>query len=74
MSTIIPVPLEWVESVAELRLPESADRRLQLLMDRNTDGSLTPEESEELKALVDLSESLSLVRARALHSLGKKPE
>ena len=73
MSTVIEAPLELVESIAALRLPPKADRRLQDLMDRNTNGSLTSEEREDLEALVELSESISLVRAKALHVLGRKP-
>jgi hypothetical protein len=42
-------------------------------MDRNTDGTLRPDEKEELEALVELSETISLVRAEALHVLGRKP-
>ena len=62
-----------VEAVAALRLPARADRCLQALMDRNTNGALTPGEREELEALVELSESIALVRAKALHLLGRKP-
>jgi hypothetical protein len=60
-----------IESVAELRLPPRSDRRLQLLMDRNTNGLLTDEERDELEALVELSESISLIRAQASHVLGR---
>jgi hypothetical protein len=42
-------------------------------MDRNTNGELTPEEEEELEALVELSETIALVRAQALRLLGRKP-
>lgn len=42
-------------------------------MDRNTDGGLTAAEREELEALVELSETLSLVRAQALDVLGRQP-
>jgi len=43
-------------------------------MDRNTDGLLNRAERAELETLVELSESLSLVRGEALHLLGRKPE
>jgi hypothetical protein len=46
MSAVIEAPVEMVEAVADLRLPPKADRRLQELMDRNTNGALTPEERE----------------------------
>jgi hypothetical protein len=73
MATVVQAPLEMVEAVAALRLPPKADRRVQDLMDRDTDGALTPGEREELEALVELSEALALVRAQALHLLGRKP-
>ena len=41
-------------------------------MDRNNDGQLTDNEREELESLVEMSESLSLVRAEALRLLGRK--
>jgi hypothetical protein len=73
MGAVVQAPLEMIEAVAALRLPPKADRRVQDLMDRNTEGALTPGEREELEALVELSESMSLVRAQALHLLGRKP-
>ncbi len=42
-------------------------------MDRNTEGLLEPVERDELEALVELSERLSLVRGEALQILGKRP-
>jgi hypothetical protein len=71
--SIIKVPLDFVEAVADLRLPPKADRRLQHLMDRNTDGRLSESERAELESLVEVGESLSLLRARALHLLGPRP-
>jgi hypothetical protein len=73
MTTVVEAPLTMVEAVAALRLPPRADQRLQVLMDRNTDGVLRSEEKEELEALVELSETIALVRAQALHVLGRKP-
>jgi len=72
--TAIPAPPEWVESVSRLKFPPRTDRRMQVLMDRNNEGQLTPGEREELESLVEMSESLSLVRAEALRLLGRKPE
>jgi len=42
-------------------------------MDRNNEGLLQGPDLEELEALVELSEQLSLVRAEALQILGKQP-
>ena len=73
MATVVQAPVEMVEAVAALRLPPRADQLLQDLMDRNNDGRLSPEEKEEMEALVELSQTISLVRAQALQVLGKKP-
>jgi hypothetical protein len=74
MEATVAAPVEWVESVSDLRLPPRADARLQQLMDSNTEGLLTEAERAELEALVELSEQLSLVRAQALHLLGRTPQ
>lgn len=74
MSTTIDAPLEWVETIGGLRLPPKTDARLQELMDRNNDGLLSEAERADLESLVELSERLSLVRAEALHLLGRKPQ
>ena len=71
--TTVDAPLQWVETVATLKLPDQADRLLQYLMDRNNEGKLTDQERADLAALAELSERLSLVRAEALHLLGRKP-
>ncbi len=74
MSSTIDAPQEWVESVSDLRLPPKSDQRLQDLMDRNNEGLLTEAERADLESLVELSGRLSLVRAEALHLLGREPE
>jgi len=66
--------IEMVEAVADLHLPPRADQRLQDLMDRNNNGALTPEEREQLEALVELSEAIAIVRAQALHLLKRSPQ
>ena len=71
---VVSAPVDWVESLSQLRFPPKADRRLQELMDRNTEGQLSEQECADLESLVELSETLSLVRAEALHLLGRKPE
>jgi hypothetical protein len=55
-------------------LPAKTDRRLQDLMDRNREGRLTELERAELESLVEMSEAISLVRAKALHLLGRTPQ
>jgi hypothetical protein len=71
MSASIQAPVEMVEAVAALRLPAKADRYLQTLMDRNTDGHLTPQEREGFEAIVELSETISLLRSQALSLLAR---
>ena len=73
MSPTVAAPVDWVEAVGDLHLPGKADRRLQELMDRNNEGLLQESEREELEALVELSEHLSLLRGAALQILGKHP-
>lgn len=65
--------IELVETVGSFRFPPKADQRLQQLMDRNNEGLLTEAERAELETLVELSESLSLLRAKALRLLDRKP-
>ncbi len=62
-----------LEAVASFRLLPRGDRRLQVLMDLNTNGQLTLEQREELEDLVELSETIALLRAQALHVLGRRP-
>ena len=74
MSSIVVAPLDWIESLGNLHFPSKADHRLPNLMDRNNEGLLGSGEREELAALAELSEELSLVRAKVLQILGKPPE
>jgi hypothetical protein len=74
MNSVAPAPVDWIKSVGSLRFPDKTDRHMQVLMDRNNEGLLSAEEKEELEALVELSEKLSLVRAEALQLLGKELE
>jgi hypothetical protein len=67
----IEAPVELVTSVADLRFPSKIDLHLQALMDRNTEGQLSEAEREELEALVELSETISLLRVQALQALGR---
>ena len=68
MTTIV-TPLEFVTAVADFHFPVKIDAHLQGLMDRNTEGDLAASEREELEALVELSETISLLRVQALRVL-----
>jgi hypothetical protein len=73
MHGTLSAPVDWIESVSDLKLPPTADQRLLELMDRNNEGLLDERERAELQALVDLSQRLSLVRATAMRLLGRTP-
>ena len=66
-------PAAILEEVANLNFPPETEARMTSLMDRNTDGLLTPTERDELAALVNWGHRISLLRARALFVLGRKP-
>lgn len=70
---VIEAPLDLIESLADWRFPPQANALLRGLMDRNTDGCLSDAERDELEALVALSESMAIFRARALSLLGRSP-
>jgi hypothetical protein len=73
VNSTIAAPVDWVEAVGNFRFPSKTDHLLQELMDRNNEGLLHESEREELEALVELSEQLSLVRGEALQILGRQP-
>jgi hypothetical protein len=73
VNSSISAPVDWVEAVGNLHFPLKAEHRLQELMNRNNEGLLDEVAREELEALVELSEQLSLVRGEALLMLGKRP-
>jgi hypothetical protein len=73
VNSTIAAPVDCVEAVGNLHLPSKADHRLQELMDCNNEGLLQESEKQELEALGELSEQLSLVRGAALQILGKQP-
>ena len=63
----------FLEELAAQRFSPEADARCQWLMERNNFGELTEDEREELKALANLSQWMSLVHAQALLMLGRRP-
>jgi hypothetical protein len=71
--SVLSVPAKLIESMADLRFPPHLNARIQVLMDRSNDGALTPAEQGELAELAELSETMSLARAFALHTLGRQP-
>ena len=73
MGEEMQLPREFLEVIAALRLPAATDQRLQFLMDRNNNGALSETERQEMESVVAMSESMSLLRAKALRSLRRKP-
>lgn len=63
---------ELVESVSRLSFSEGMNRRIQNLITRNSDGQLSKGEREELASLVEMSESIAIVRVEALRLLGRR--
>ena len=62
----IIVELEMPLELAQFKLPQGVNERLQNLLDRQDAGEiLTDGERNEAQGLVELSEMLSLLRARA---------
>lgn len=60
---------ELLEKVAGFSLPADVNLRLQFLMDQNNNGALSPEDREELAALAEMNETISLLRTKALRQL-----
>ena len=67
----VEAPIELMTSIADFQFPRKIDTHLQALMDRNTEGCLSESERAELEALVELSETISLLRIQALRALGR---
>ena len=64
--TTVTVELELPEDWQALRLPEALQERLQDLLDRqDAQGSLSSQERREAQALVQLVDTLALMRLRA---------
>jgi hypothetical protein len=61
----VEIALELPADLARLQLPESLDRRLQSLLDKQDRGeALSDEERQEAEGLADLADLLSLLRLR----------
>jgi hypothetical protein len=53
-----------VEEIAAFRLSDATTSRVRELLDKNSDGSLSPDENEELDQLVLLDRIVTLIRSR----------
>ncbi|AUX42549.1 hypothetical protein SOCE26_039820 [Sorangium cellulosum] len=62
----VHIDVELPSDLAQLRLPEGVDRRLQALLDKQDRGEkLSADEAMEAEGLVDLTELLILLQLRA---------
>ena len=52
------------DEIANYRISEQTRDRVRMLMEKNEDGSLTPEETAELDEITVLDQLFTLVRAR----------
>jgi len=67
MQRTITLELQLPKDWKEFRLPKALDERLQELLERqNREGKLAPRERQEAKALTELVDLLSLMKARAV--------
>ena len=74
MARHVRIELELPADLEAFRLPESVNRRLQELLDRQDQGQLlTPEEREEAEGLANLAELLALLRLRAQRATQQVP-
>ena len=65
MTRSFVIDVEVPETLNDFRFPPSLDQRLQALLDKqDQEGGLTPEERSEAEYLVDLSNTLLVLRGR----------
>ena len=75
MAQIVSVELDLPKDWQSFRLPPALDDRLRELLDRqDRDGKLTPHDRREAKALAELVDMLSLLKARAKFSESRRPK
>lgn len=65
MSITIETPVELLREMAQFEFPPSTQEKLNQLMEKNTEGNLTEPEKKELRALVDINERVSIIKAQA---------
>ncbi len=54
------------------QLPAEKQQRMHVLLDKNSEGTITPEERSQLEVLVEASEKLMVANARRLAEFTKK--
>lgn len=65
MARSVVIEVELPAAVRQFRFPKALDRRLQDLLDKQDRGEkLTPAERQEAEGLVEVSRTLSVLKAR----------
>jgi hypothetical protein len=54
------------QEMAQFRISDQAQQRVQALMEKNADGTLTPAETAELDEITVLDQLFTLIRARTI--------
>ncbi len=62
------------ESINQLTLPPQVESRMRALMRRRSEGKLSANEAQELDLLIQVQESLAVVRAKARTLSGSAPQ
>ncbi|MBI3831409.1 MAG: hypothetical protein HY291_17960 [Planctomycetes bacterium] len=74
MSRSVVVELELPKDWKRFQMPPALHERLQELLDKQEHGvRLKKEERKEARALVELSEMLTLMKLRVSRALGRRP-
>jgi hypothetical protein len=61
------------DEIAGYRISERAQERVRVLMERNDEGTLTPEESAELDVFTLIDQLFTLIRARRASQAHESP-
>jgi hypothetical protein len=71
MSTAVTIEVMLPDDLEKFRLPAALDERLQELLDKqDREGGLTAAEERQAQGLVELAETLTLLRLRAERASG----
>jgi hypothetical protein len=73
MKSVITPDAATARELARLKFSPRMNRRLHKLMSKNTEGTLSKDEREELEALAEFNSTMSLLKAKAMVFLGVKP-
>jgi hypothetical protein len=69
--TILDTDLNTLREQSQLILPESKQQRMSELLLRNREGTLTPDESNELDSLAEEFDTATLAKGSALAALAQ---